>query len=658
MAGFFMPMILRLLFGFALSLTSLQLLYADNLPRLTVEALNRGDFDLASEQAMRQPKAALARIIQLSRELKLAEKPMWLALLHYQKKGKGWQSQIDSPHYFLSSQGKFDPQRELEATLAGLFTNTVKKPMRLTASCRFVARKQWLKKSLGELGELFPASDCPEFARYKDFFSADTLTVIFPSAHPNSPSSAFGHTLLRLDKKHQERELRLLNQSLNFAAEIPEHVSPLLYAAGGIGGGFQGRFHILPYHIKLREYGQVDNRDIWEYTLNLDPIQVDWVLTHAYEMLIASFDYYFFRENCSYHLLSLLDVAFPEQRLTDAFQFWVIPVDTVKVLEQKQLIKSRHFVGSLSRKIKLQQQQLPHDQVKRIVKSEPLRLSGLSPTKQARLLDLASDFYRYQRLNQGGPVTTLSKAERQLLKKRAKIPVTTKNIAIKTPQYSPDQGHGTSRIAVQYTEDSGVSQYQLQFRPAYHDFLDPSPGFGDNTAIDFGSVTLAQNAHGDLFLKEFTVLDIQSVEPRDRFFKPISWRTRIAFNQNDKADATRFELLGGAGLAHRSAQWQQAPLGFVFAETSLIRDRDLEKKTTLTGKLRSGVLWEPVSGLRLKVELEYQRDILNTVDNWRAEFRTGISLAKNWALTLGIEASGLELNRLEADPEAGIRFYF
>ncbi len=632
-----------------------QPLVADNHSPVTA-ALTQGDYDAAVELAIKQPDLPLAQLISHARKLKLAQQPMWSALLHYQKKAKGWESQIDVPHYFLSEQGKVNPQQELEATLAGLFSKTVKQPMRLTASCRFVARRQWLTESLGELGKLIPTQDCPEFDRYKTFFSADTLTIIFPSAHPNSPSSAFGHTLLRLDKKDQDAELKLLNQSLNFAAEIPEQVSPLLYAVGGIGGAFQGRFHILPYHIKLREYGQVDNRDIWEYTLNLSPGQVDWVLTHAYEMLIASFDYYFFRENCSYHLLSLLDVAFPEDRLTDAFQTWVIPVDTIKVLEQKQLIRARHFEGSLSNKINVQQRALSADQVDRVVHGKDLGLSKLSPLKQAKLLDLASDFSRYQRLISGGSVTRLSKTERRLLKKRAKIPLITKEIEVQPPEFSPDQGHGTSRIGLMYSESRGVQQYQLQFRPAYHDFLDPSPGYGDNTAIDFGSVTLAGNEHGDVFLKEFIVLDIQSVEPRDRFFKPISWRTRIAFNKDSHDKPTRFELLGGAGLAYRLSK--HAPLGFVFAETSLVRDRDLDEKTTITGKLRSGVLWEPVSGFRLKTGLKFERDILNSADIWAAEIKAGISLAKNWALTLGAEASGLELDRLETNPELGIRFYF
>ena len=42
---------------------------------------------------------------------------------------------------------------------------------------------------------------------------------------------------------------------------------------------------------------------------------------HAWELGNASFDYFFFKENCSYHLLALLDYADPTLHLTDEFLF-------------------------------------------------------------------------------------------------------------------------------------------------------------------------------------------------------------------------------------------------------------------------------------------------------------------------------------------------
>ncbi len=61
---------------------------------------------------------------------------------------------------------------------------------------------------------------------------------------------------------------------------------------------------------------------------------------HVWELGPTRFDYYFFDENCAYHLLSLLEVARPGLQLTDRFRWWAIPSDTVRaVTDQPGLLK-------------------------------------------------------------------------------------------------------------------------------------------------------------------------------------------------------------------------------------------------------------------------------------------------------------------------------
>ncbi len=630
--------------------------------------LTRHDFDGVVDNVFRSPApdntaTAIRRLVSRARELDLAKRPMWRALLHYRKNFSGdWESEVDANHFFMSSQGKTHPDKELEATLASFFSTTVKSPMRLTPYCRFVARRQWLAEALGADARWLPTAPCPEFEQYKRFFKTDMLTVVFPSAHPNSPSSAFGHTLLRLDKQGQSPELRMLNQSLNFAAEVPEDVNPIAYVIGGVAGGFKGKFRFLPYHIKLREYAQVDNRDIWEYELNLDDRQIDRILAHAYEMLIAWFDYYFFRENCAYHLLSILDVADPDLRLTAPFRLWAIPIDTIKVLEQKGLIRKRRFIGSLARKIRSEQQPLQPSLLALADAQSNAKKPDMNPTlatlprqMQARLLDLAADYARYRRLNSGGRINRLSPIERRLLGLRSKIRVATPDPHVARPATAPDQGHGTSRVELGIENKDGNILHTLQYRPAYHDFLDPSAGYGENTAIDFISPTLAWDADGRAFLKAFTLLDIQSVEPRDHFFKPVSWRTRIAWRKSGKNQPARFEILGGAGLAKRFGQ--RAMTGFIFTEGSLARDAANEHLGTVEGGLRAGILWKPVARLRTIIEMAVARDFRNNIDKYRSHLGLGWTLQKNLALVADVEENGHRADKLKPDIRVAIRWY-
>src|SRR3989338_8045433 len=44
--------------------------------------------------------------------------PQWLALLHYEKTSTGYESIAEGDEFFLSKNGKLDPQGELDKTLA------------------------------------------------------------------------------------------------------------------------------------------------------------------------------------------------------------------------------------------------------------------------------------------------------------------------------------------------------------------------------------------------------------------------------------------------------------------------------------------------------------------------------------------------------------
>ncbi len=606
--------------------------------------LQQGDFDAAARLTRQQPEHPLAKLLELARKKNLASKPEWLTLVHYRKGATGrYTSEIDAPYFFLSESGKTNPEKELQATLAAFFSARPKKPMRLTPYCRFVARRHWLFSELGLPAQAIPAQECPEYERYLAFLNPEQLTIVFPAAHPNSPSSAFGHTLLRIDHHEQTAETRMLNMSLNFAAEIPEGTDPLSYALLGLGGGFKGKFTMLPYHIKLREYGQIDNRDVWEFPLQLTQEEVDAIMRHSYEMLIVYYDYYFFKENCAYHLLSLLDVVSPEDRFTDHYSGWTIPVDTVRLLEQKGLIRSSDFYPSTSRSIQHRIAMLDAEDltlVKRGIDggtgSIHQDLDQRSEETRVQLLDIINDYQRYLRFNnkEGSP-TRLSPAEKETLLARSKIRIKSVEPDIKAPSLPPQQGHATGRIAVGMEKGNSLdSLYSIQYRPAYHNLLDPTPGYGDNSAIDFFAISAAVNEDGDdVFLKEFTLLDIQSLEPRDELFKPISWRTRISWQREYGRNRTRFSGLGAAGLSYRPRT--NGPLAYGFLEGSYLHDRALDKQDTLLGDIRLGLLWEPHLGMKFNAEVVQGWDIVNQQPEWRQQLRGNISLSNAFSFELG-----------------------
>ena len=244
-------------------------------------------------------------VIQHALEANLASEREWHLLLHYRENlFGGVTSEADDPQFFLSPNGRTDPQAELESTISFLFSEELVGSSKQPAQCAFIARYHWLKEQLAIDETKLPLIHCERFDMWFNELNAESVTLIFASAFLDNPASMFGHTFLRVDQKGQTEQTRLLAYTINYAAEVPPD-SGALYPIKGIFGGFKGYFTTPPYYLKVQEYRDIENRDIWEYRLHFSEHQVRRLLEHAWELGSTYFDYFFFKENCSYHILSL-----------------------------------------------------------------------------------------------------------------------------------------------------------------------------------------------------------------------------------------------------------------------------------------------------------------------------------------------------------------
>ena len=90
--------------------------------------------------------------------------------------------------------------------------------------------------------------------------------MVFPTSHINSPASMYGHTFIKISSS---KDTPLISNAINYAAKTDEK-NGLIFAFQGIFGGYEGRYSILPYYEKLKEYNNLEQRDVWEYDLNLN----------------------------------------------------------------------------------------------------------------------------------------------------------------------------------------------------------------------------------------------------------------------------------------------------------------------------------------------------------------------------------------------------
>jgi len=375
----------------------------------------------------------------------------WLALGHYRTAYGGFVSDADDPAFFLAPSGKHDPKAELLASLEAFF--------RLGDSdghpqCRFPARYHWLKIRLGFDRSRLAERDCPAFRQWRDKLEAHAVSLIFPSAYMNSPSSMFGHTFLRLDRANQNDDNVLLAYTINYAAEALDE-NELFYAYHGLFGGYPGVVTVQPFYDKVKEYRDWENRDIWEYRLNLAPEEVAQLVRHVWEIMPIRFDYFFIDENCSYRLLSLLDVARPGLRLRRQFPYRSIPVDTVRAVVAAGLVNGTNYRPSAATTLETHVRQLTRAQrhlarqlaTGKIVPDSPA-LAGLTSGARAAVLETAYEFARYRALDEKLPRESTAKTAYELLRARSRIEASLPLEPPRRPAVRDDEGHKPKRAGL------------------------------------------------------------------------------------------------------------------------------------------------------------------------------------------------------------------
>ena len=496
-----------------------------------------------------------------ARRLELHLDPYWRTLLHYKGGLFGFRSLVDDPRFFAAENGKHDSAAELEATIRSFFTP----PGSVAAGekhpiCRFVARYNWLKDKLGIDPARLPLPSCAPFDALMESIQPQSVTLIFPTSHMNSPASMYGHTLITVRTIY---DTDLLSYAINYSAESDETFGPF-YIAKGLVGQYKGYFSILPYYAKLQEYSDVNDRDIWEYPLALDAGEVRRLLMHTYEMESIYADYFFFNENCSYDLLFLIDAARPGLHLTDETGWWVIPLDTIRELKRSGLVRDAVYRPSKSTKIHHLASLLPEERRREAVeiahgRVEPAGLaqSGIDSPEAITTLDLASEYLQYQYAKK-----ELSKEEYtprflKTLKARSELGEPSlsddRQIAIPT---RPDEGHHSNRFALGFGADDDRVFEEIRLRPAYHTLLDDDAGYKRGSQIIFGDVALRYySTEGKLELEAIDIIDIVSIAPRDDFFKHTSWKIRTDLfrrSVRDDRDYLVYRLNPGFGLGYAS----------------------------------------------------------------------------------------------------------
>jgi phage tail protein X len=599
-------------------------------------------FIAASPLSAAGPEQELRRLAlrQRAAQANAWEDPYWQKLLYYEKSLLGRvRSASLNPKFFLAKWGSINPRLELEAAIDGLYHDGADND---SPECLFPERYRWLKEKLAIPAGEFPPRACSSFENWKAGLDVESVSLLFAAGYLNNPSTLYGHTFLRLHKRGAGGA-DLLDYTLNYAA-ISDEQSGLFFALKGLVGAYPGQFATIPYYLKIQEYHNIENRDLWEFPLNLKPEEIDRLLRHCWELGKSSFPYLFFTRNCSWQLLPLLDIVKPELDVSRRFSFWVIPSDTAKAVLQASPPAAPGWRPSLWKTVDWKRSQLNPEErqavlglAKRNQAAELKKLESMHYERRAAVLEAAVDYLSWRFYARRIGKTELDYRTDPLLAARAPLGQVKTFTGAPSRPSSIVEAHESLRLGAGLVSLKNGPAYELQARFAMQDLLDDPTGYLPDAALEMGSLRLRyEPRYNRYYLREAKLARVLSLNPWDAWVQRQSWEINAGLEQapetgRQSGRAAVWAMNAGSGLA---VEWDGPvrQLWYAMLQADSAFGPALRENWRLGGGVKAGVLLEK-DKFRGLAEARYLSYALgDTRPLWAGSLAASYKLAKDTSL--------------------------
>ncbi|MCB1140051.1 MAG: DUF4105 domain-containing protein [Leptospiraceae bacterium] len=511
----------------------------------------------------------------------LHRSPYWQKLLAYKKELFSYKSAADGKAFFFSREGSSDPEAELKATIRAFLLPVEDNPNK-HAICRFPARFHWLVQTLSLDRDGFPRPLCSDFLKFSEHLESQSISYVFASFYSGHPASLFGHTFLKFNRSDStDVSVVAGDPTLSYGARVTS-TNPLVYFTDGMFGGFDGTLELQPFRNHLQTYTEGEQRDLWEFRLNLKKPEIQQLVRAAWEMNSTHYDYYFLGENCSYRLLNLLELARPGLDLVDGFFWTVHPADTAKVVvDGNEMATAVVYYPSTESRYRYRIMLLSAEARKAVIEisegREPPSIS-LESQQWALVYDLAGERVLLRADNSG----SLNPDQRKLLESILQSRDKWGNPAVEGYNFIPDGrnpliGHESTLISMASGSSSNGSFAEIRFRPALHDLHDRARGYSPYGELEFFSGKVRQYARqGNVELEEFILMNMVTMDPITDGIYPLAWEMQIGIRSI-------------ASLYDQPSEWERA----LNLDTT---SGDVFQHNVYT-HFRGGLSWEPLESL-------------------------------------------------------------
>lgn len=476
-----------------------------------------------------------SEILKLANELKIYDKAEWKALLHYNRN-----LDIDDKN-FVSIE-KFSLKNELESTIISFYNSKNKyQNVNEHPQCKFPARLLFITHELNITKDEFPKVECEELNQYKNKAPADTIYLIYASENVKNPSSMMGHTFFKYSGKNYQ------NQNVEHAITfytILNSFNLLTLAYQNTVSGMDGFFALQPYKEVVAQYLYRENRNVWEYQLELSEYRRKLINYHIWELKDIHMRYFFASYNCSTVVYYILSLA--EPKIYDKKKLWITPLDTVKYLYDEELIKNSKLIPSTEWFIKMLEENIDSNDVnnvKEIVSKsqyneiEKLDFLSLELLKNYSLLEHKKkniDNVKFAAIN--SHMENISNKDKKFF-----------DISnYKSPYKIPNQ----RQFGVSYKSVEDKDFLKLSFLGASHLLSDDNREYFGESELKIADLSLLVN-EGGIKLENFTLYGMKSYIPFDTLTNDISYEFEMAVKREYDENMQYkniFKINGGIGF--------------------------------------------------------------------------------------------------------------
>ena len=528
----------------------------------------------------------LAEALDVAIRLNLARHPTWLKLLHFE--GRLAQSVVLTDDFFLSPEGKNDPQAELNATLEAYFapwpTDIGEHPR-----CRFPARYYWLARYLPLPGYAVKDPRCRRLSDWALVERVKSVSLLLVSGYLGNPASSFGHALLKLNTDSSNDDYGLFDLTLNYGALIPENENALRYVVRGLFGGYEAGFSDRYFYTQDLVYSRTEFRDIWEYRLSLSDHQRTLLILHIWEIIGRKFVYYFLTRNCALRLAELVDLVV-DDLVIDRARWWYLPVQLFHRLNaidqgrsqtgEASLVEAIRFIPSSKRVLAHRMQLLTKNEVRAInavhrngPSSLEALLAGFSDTRKGVVLDSLLAYHKFRFMSgKGADSLELQGIKRRALLARLRLPA--------RPRLAPDIPSLRSPADGSRPMVNGISVATGTVDPDAFLRLTWSPfkleGVGRNT-MEGGQLVLLDVAVGlaeegqEIFLDQIDLLRVSSLNTLRVPLageSPLSWQLHAGVVRVDNEGDAVYDGTASFGVGYARSRGATVT-GYVMADLAV-----------------------------------------------------------------------------------------